>query len=1055
MSGSSTRRRVSRLLRHVPGAPRAARLAHFERAVRRILTSRIFDGTWYELQAGRRFSSETAAIRDYLRRGRLEALSPAPLFEPSYFDRSYFDKKAGRRARVDPLLRYIVQRDWRTAIGHVLFNPGGYVAEHPEAAQHPGGPLGHFADNARPETLLQIGHVFGRRDVAVPWAHVRERLESSLRTWQEQEKLRRAPRRSETFDRAHAAALRAEASRVALTPRDEPLVSVVMPVWNRSAHLRRAVESVQRQTWGDWELLIVDDGSDDDTPLVLEGIAAFEPRVKVLTQKRQGVSRARNLGIEAARGRYVAFLDSDNVWDPHFLGTAVPLMEARGLTTAYAAMEIHEGDRVSYRAFDGGREYLLVGNHIDLNVLVVRTDVLRKVGGFAEDLRRAVDYDLILRLSALSELTYLPFIGAVYTDDGGDVARISVREPLSWDYAVRSRNAIDWAAADVTERVPGRSSVIVPVRSDVRLARRCVAALLAGDDDIEVLIVDNASHRGACIQLASLGLVDPRVRVHQVPVDLGFALAVNEGLARVTGEYVVVCDPAIVVDEGWLPPLLQALDDDVVAVQSLTVAADDTIDSAGATFTSGGPLPSALLQGHPVDDLAQLGIFEVPALLGRLFLLRTEDAVAARGLDCRLVKSWHATDLSLRLRRDRGGRCLVVPASTARSLPEDPPARRAPVGSDDEVMRERWSDDLPPVDTSLWRRAGFEIAHHESLANQESGATRIQPMVVRQRRTVTKGPAAGLPSLRWALKIAAPSGPRKRLWGDWHFAQSLAEALRRLGQEVVVDAREAVYRPTGYLDDVRLVIRGLDVVRADDGRVNLLWVISHPDEVSREELRGYDAVFAASDLWARRVTADWGVPVEPLLQCTDPHRFHPDVAPPDSGPPVLFVGNSRNVYRPVVRIPVEAGVDVHIYGSGWEQFVPPQVIRGTSLPNAEVARFYRSAGVVLNDHWDDMRSEGFISNRLFDVAAAGGRIVSDHVAGVGALFGGLLKVWRGPEELLELLRAPIDKTFPPDAQRREIAARIAAEHSFDARARRLLKVALERHAVLSSATKGR
>jgi hypothetical protein len=81
------------------------------------------------------------------------------------------------------------------------------------------------------------------------------------------------------------------------------------------------------------------------------------------------------------------------------------------------------------------------------------------------------------------------------------------------------------------------------------------------------------------------------------------------------------------------------------------------------------------------------------------------------------------------------------------------------------------------------------------------------PVTVREAAPARERALTGQ-GLRWALQIAAPSGPRGEQWGDWHFAQSLAAALRRQGHEAVVDMREAVARPTNYLDDVRLVIRG-------------------------------------------------------------------------------------------------------------------------------------------------------------------------------------------------------------------------------------------------------
>lgn len=88
-----------------------------------------------------------------------------------------------------------------------------------------------------------------------------------------------------------------------------PTVSVIIPTYNRADTILRAVKSVLSQTFQDWELIIVDDGSTDDT---IEKIRDIDPRLKIITQQNQGASVARNVGIQASCGKYVAMLDSDD-----------------------------------------------------------------------------------------------------------------------------------------------------------------------------------------------------------------------------------------------------------------------------------------------------------------------------------------------------------------------------------------------------------------------------------------------------------------------------------------------------------------------------------------------------------------------------------------------------------------------------------------------------------------------------------------------------------------------------------------------------------------------
>ncbi|KTR00179.1 hypothetical protein NS184_17190, partial [Curtobacterium luteum] len=133
-------------------------------------------------------------------------------------------------------------------------------------------------------------------------------------------------------------------------------------------------------------------------------------------------------------------------------------------------------------------------------------------------------------------------------------------------------------------------------------------------------------------------------------------------------------------------------------------------------------------------------------------------------------------------------------------------------------------------------------------------------------------------ALTWSVKIAAPAGPEGDGWGDVHFAAELAAALERLGQRVRIDRRDAHVRDDDGSDDVTLVVRGLDRVPPNPASVNLLWVISHPDDVADTELRTFDRAFAAGPAWAAAASERSGARVEPLLQATDPAVFRPGAA---------------------------------------------------------------------------------------------------------------------------------------------------------------------------------
>jgi spore maturation protein CgeB len=177
--------------------------------------------------------------------------------------------------------------------------------------------------------------------------------------------------------------------------------------------------------------------------------------------------------------------------------------------------------------------------------------------------------------------------------------------------------------------------------------------------------------------------------------------------------------------------------------------------------------------------------------------------------------------------------------------------------------------------------------------------------------------------------------------------------------------------------------------------------------------------------------------VTPLLQCTDPRLFNPDRAEPDTGPAVLFVGNSRDVYRKSVRSALAVGADIEVHGSDWERFLAPNLIASKVVANEDLGALYASAGVVLNDHWDDMRRDGFLANRLFDVTACAARLVTDEIDGLTEVFGDVVRTFHDEQEMGPLLASPATAFAPYDV-RRELAETVMREHSFDHRAEVLL-----------------
>lgn len=207
-----------------------------------------------------------------------------------------------------------------------------------------------------------------------------------------------------------------------------PRVSIVMPCYNARAHLPRSVGSVLAQTFQDWELITVDDGSADDTRAWLE--QQTDPRIRVHTQPNRGVSAARNAGLALARGSLVAFLDADDTWEPRFLQTMVDALQARpDAVLAYCGWQ--------NLGLAGGRgqpfvppdyetstkvETLLVNCRWPIHAAMIRRDAVAAAGGFDTRLTNSEDFGLWLRAALVGPIVRVPEVLAYYHFHGGGQA---------------------------------------------------------------------------------------------------------------------------------------------------------------------------------------------------------------------------------------------------------------------------------------------------------------------------------------------------------------------------------------------------------------------------------------------------------------------------------------------------------------------------------------------------------------------------------------------------------------------------------------------------------
>lgn len=189
-----------------------------------------------------------------------------------------------------------------------------------------------------------------------------------------------------------------------------PLVSVVIPTYNRAELVQEAVDSVLAQSYRPLELIVVDDGSTDATAAAL----ARRPALRTLRQEHTGMpGQVRNAGARLARGDYLAFLDSDDLWLPHKLAQQMAAAQAAGDVISHTRERWVRGGRViSQRSQRHRRRGDLFPDSlrkcvIGPSTVLLRRAVFEQAGGFREDLEIAEDYELWLRLTARYRVGYV------------------------------------------------------------------------------------------------------------------------------------------------------------------------------------------------------------------------------------------------------------------------------------------------------------------------------------------------------------------------------------------------------------------------------------------------------------------------------------------------------------------------------------------------------------------------------------------------------------------------------------------------------------------------
>ena len=210
-----------------------------------------------------------------------------------------------------------------------------------------------------------------------------------------------------------------------------PLVSIMMATYNRADYIGAAIASARAQTYGNWELLVLDDGGSDNTAEVVKGLAAHDSRILYLPSPTNlGITNNRNRGLTFARGKYIAVLDSDDLWiDPEKLRKQVSFLEDHaeyilvGTNVQVIDTEGHKIGTFTYETADDAiRAVLLKRNQFTHSSLLLRLAALKNEA-YDPSVPIWEDYDLVLRLGLRGKLANLPEAMTAYRQHSNNVSR--------------------------------------------------------------------------------------------------------------------------------------------------------------------------------------------------------------------------------------------------------------------------------------------------------------------------------------------------------------------------------------------------------------------------------------------------------------------------------------------------------------------------------------------------------------------------------------------------------------------------------------------------------
>lgn len=507
---------------------------------------------------------------------------------------------------------------------------------------------------------------------------------------------------------------------------DGPLISVVTPVYRPNvALLHEAVESVVSQSYSNWTLVLVDDGSGSpDTDGVLDWAEKRDARISVFRRAvNGGISAATNDAVSRATGEFVAFFDQDDLLAPDALAEVAGAIAQRpSAAIIYSDQDKIDRDGKREEPFfkpDWDPDLILAQNYLN-HLTVMRKEMVLKAGGLNSALDGAQDHDLILRVAeqvAPEDIVHVPSVLYHWRAIEGSTARAISEKPQVIAAATEAVSAAlerrgVAATLKPVENTPylrvvyptpsplALASIIIPTRDRPELLSQCLRSLHSRTayKNYEVVIVDNGSVDQAAIELIESWRRERGAVVVRDDGDFNFSRLVNAGASASRGDVLVLLNNDIeVVQSEWLTELVsQAGRPGVGCVGAKLLFPDNTVQHAGVVLGLGGIAGhwQAGADAHDLGYVARLVLAWRPSAVTAA-CLATPRAIFERvgGFDEQLTVSFNDVDYCLRVRQ--AGEAIVWTPNAllkhheSASRGKDDGLRRA--AAETEIMQSRWA----------------------------------------------------------------------------------------------------------------------------------------------------------------------------------------------------------------------------------------------------------------------------------------------------------------------------------------------------------------------------